>query len=248
MDALSHAALAYCALVLVAAFAVRGGAGFGGGAVAVPLLALALPLQTVVPLVTVLNMLSSIGHGVRAWRSIVWREIALLAPVTLLGVAAGLHLLSALDAEPLRRALGAFVICYAIYALATTGRAMGLPRRWLLPIGLVFGSGAGLVGTLFGGAAGPLYVVYLNAAGLARDAFRVTITTIMLFQGLTRIGGYAALGFYNAPLLVMLAMALPLMVLGSWLGAYVVRRVDQARFNRIIGAVMLVSGAALLLK
>lgn len=248
MAALGPPEILYCALVLVAAFAVRGGAGFGGGAVAVPLLALVLPLQSVVPVVTAFNMLSSIGHGVRDWGSIKWREILLLAPFSVAGVAIGIYLLSRLDPEPLSRALGVFVMVYAVYSLATAGRKVAVARRWLAPLGAAMGAVAGLVGALFGGAAGPLYVIYLNAAGLARDAFRVTITMIMLFQGLTRIGGYAALGFYDAAVLGMLVAGLPMMLLGSWLGARAVSRYDQTKFNRAIALVMMCSGAALLLK
>ena len=75
MEPLSVLQIVFCVMVVTLAFAVRGGAGFGGGAIAVPLLALVFPLQVTVPVVTVLNMLSSIGQGVTDWRHIAWREI-----------------------------------------------------------------------------------------------------------------------------------------------------------------------------
>ena len=248
MDALGPLQLIFCALVVTLAFAVRGGAGFGGGAIAVPLLALVLPLQVAVPAVSVLNMLSSIGHGIRDWRKIVWSEILRLIPFTLLGVGMGLYLLAQLDPKPLAKALGVFVILYAVYAMVTAGRALPLPRRLLAPLGALMSSAAGFVGTLFGGAAGPLYVIYLSALKLERDCFRVTITTIMLFQGLTRIGGYAGLGLFNSATLSVLAAALPMMLIGSYFGARLIRRFDQAKFNRALSCVLLVSGLALLIK
>ena len=76
----------------------------------------------------------------------------------------------------------------------------------------------------------------------------MTITTIMLFQGLTRIAGYATLGLYDWQVLSLLAAALPTMIIGSWLGARVVRRIDALLFARAVGAVLLVSGAALVFK
>lgn len=42
MEALGPAQLVFCALVVMAAFAVRGTTGFGGNAIAVPLLTLVL--------------------------------------------------------------------------------------------------------------------------------------------------------------------------------------------------------------
>ena len=48
--------------------------------------------------------------------------------------------------------------------------------------------------------------------------------------------------------LTLLVMALPLMLAGSWLGVRLIRRFDQALFNRAVGVVLLVSGAALTFK
>lgn len=248
MEDLSLLQMLFCAAVISVAFAVRGGAGFGGGAVAVPLLALVFPLQVTVPVVTVLNMLSSIGHGVTDWRHIVWREILRILPGSLVGVFAGLYLLTLFDPQPLARSLGVFVVLYALYVMVFAGRTPEIPPRWMLPVAAVTSFFAGVVGSLFGGAAGPLYVIYLNAVRLGKDAFRVTITTVMLFQGLTRIAGYAALGLYDGQALLLLAAALPMVVIGSWLGARMVRRFDPLLFNRAVGIVLLISGAALVFK
>jgi uncharacterized membrane protein YfcA len=248
METLGPLQLVFCALVVTLAFAVRGGAGFGGGAIAVPLLALVLPLQVAVPAVTVLNMLSSVGHGVRDWRKIAWSEILRLIPFSMLGVGTGLYLLSQLDPKPLARGLGVFVILYALYALVTAGREIMVPRRLLAPLGALMSSSAGIVGALFGGAAGPMYVIYLNALKLERDVFRVTITTIMLFQGLTRLGGYAGLGMYNSATLTVLAAALPMMLIGTYFGVRLIHRFDQTKFNRVVSCVLIFSGLALILK
>ena len=248
MEQLSVWQLVFCAAVVTVAFAVRGGAGFGGGAIAVPMLALVFPLPAVVPVVTVLNMLSSIGHGIADWRSIVWREIWRILPGSLLGVFIGLYLLTLFDPQPLGKALGVFVVLYAVHAMVMAGRVVAIPPRWMLAVAVATSTLAGIVGSLFGGAAGPIYVVYLNAAQLGKDAFRVTITTVMLFQGLTRIAGYATLGLYDGTALTLLAAALPMMLAGSWLGARVIRRFDQVLFNRAVGIVLLASGAALIFK
>jgi len=248
MEALTTLQLIFSAVVITAAYAVRSGAGFGGGAVAVPFLALVLPLQIVVPVVVILNMLSSVGHGIRDWRGIRWAEVIRLFPFTVVGIGIGIYLLAQLDPRPLRRALGVFVILYAIYAIATAGRAWAIARRWLGIFGATMSFVAGFVGALFGGAAGPFYVIYLNTLKLERDCFRVTITMMMLLQGLVRVGGYAGLGFYHTSSLALLGASLLPMLLGSYIGVRLVRRYDQTKFNRIVGSVVLISGAALLLR
>lgn len=248
MESLSDWQLLFCAVVVTLAFAVRGGTGFGGGAIAVPMLALVFPLQVTVPVVTVLNILSSIGHGIADWRHIVWRAIWHIVPGSLLGMMIGMYFLGSFDPQPLGRALGVFVMLYALYMMLLSGREVPVSKRWLPAVTLLTSASAGFIGALFGGAAGPMYVIYLNALRLGRDAFRVTITSIMLFQGLTRTVGYAAMGLYDRHTLMLLAAALPTMLIGSWLGARLIRRVNAEWFNRAIGLVLLASGAALLFK
>lgn len=247
METLGFAPLLFCALVVMMAFAVRGTTGFGGNAIAVPLLTLVLPIQNVVAVMTALTILSSLGHWLSGWRRIVWLEILRAAPFTLIGVVIALHMFRSLDAHTLTRAFGVFVIVYAVYAVVTAGRVAAPPKKLLWPLAVVLCTLAGLVGTLFGGA-GPIYVVYLSTLRLAKDSFRVTITTILLTQAVMRLAGYFSLGFYDSDTLLMLAAALPLMLIGTRLGGLVSGRIDQLMFNRIVGAVLLCSGAVLLFK
>ena len=248
MENLSLLELAAAGLVVMVAFGVRGTAGFGGQAIAVPLLTLMLPLPVVVPAMTALVVLSSLAHWLRDWRSIVWREIARLAPFTLAGVLIGLYVFQVADPRALTRAFGAFVILYAGFTLITAARALPIPKGYLWPFGALLSTTAGVVGTVFGSAAGPLYVIYLNALRLDKDSFRVTITTVLLFQALMRVAGYAPLGFYDRATLLLAAAALPMMLIGTRIGNLLAGRVEQHVFNVSVALVLMVSGTALLLK
>jgi uncharacterized membrane protein YfcA len=248
MEALAPVQLVFCALVVTAAFAVRGTTGFGGNAIAVPLLTLMLPIQMVLAVMTILVVFSSLGHWVKDWRKIVWREILRVAPFTLTGVLVGLHLFQTLDARTLTRAFGVFVMAYAVFAMATARRTVSPSEKLLWPMAVAMSTLAGLVGTVFGGAAGPLYVIYLNILQLGKDRFRVTITTILMVQAAMRIAGYVMLGFYDAATLLTLAAALPLMLIGARIGDRLATRINQHAFNRIVGGVLMVSGAVLLFK
>jgi uncharacterized membrane protein YfcA len=248
VGALGPAELVFAALVLVVAYAVRSSAGFGGQVVAVPLLALVLPLPVMVSAVVVLTALASFPHWARDWRHIAWRELARLLPFTLVGIFAGLYLLQEVDLQLLTRAFGAFVILYACFALATAGRPPRIPRRWLALARVVLSSLAGFAGAAFGAAAGPLYAIYFGSTRIEKDAFRITITTILTIQAFLRIAGYARLGFYDQEVLVLIAAGVPLVLLGSWLGTWVAGRLDERRFNLGVAVLLLVSGTALLLK
>jgi len=90
--------------------------------------------------------------------------------------------------------------------------------------------------------------MYLSALKLERDRFRATITMIMVTMGASRVFGFFAAGMYTKKVLTLLAMGLPLVVLGGWIGARVVARLDQDRFGRVVGCVLLASGSILIFK
>ncbi len=106
----------------------------------------------------------------------------------------------------------------------------------------------GFFGALFGGGVGPIYVIYFNVVRLNREVFRVTMSTIMLVAVAIRIAGYASFGFYGRSTLTLLALGLPLVFVGSWLGDRIARRLDPRRFGALVGGLVLLSGVALLLR
>jgi uncharacterized protein len=248
MESLSIPEWLFAALVVVVALSVRGSAGFGGQAVAVPLLALILPLSTALAVMVVLAVLSALGHLRRDWPKIAWAEIRRLLPYSVIGVLIGLYLLKHLDVGLLVKAFGIVVILYACFALATASRPVRIPAPAVYPIGAALAVLAGAMGATFGAAAGPLYVIYLNARQLPRDTFRVTITMILTIQGCLRIAGYSRLGFFDETTLMLVVASIPLILLSSALGNWVAGRLDQRWFNIGIGALLLVSGTALLMK
>ena len=233
---------------VILAFAVRGGAGFGGGVVAVPLLALAAPLPTVVPVTSALNLVSGLSQGFRDWRKVEWREMARILPFALAGVLIGIWMLASVDARALSRAFGAFIVLYAIYMLRSGGSVPRIPRRWLNPVAAVASFIGGFIGSIFGGAAGPVFAIYLAALQVEKDRFRATMTMLMLTLGGTRVIGFITAGMYTQKVLILLAAGIPLVFIGGYIGVRVVRRLDQARFNRGVGCVLLASGVILIVR
>jgi uncharacterized membrane protein YfcA len=233
--------MALAALILSVAYVVRGIAGFGSGLIAIPLLALMLPLWVVVPMVGLLDYLASLSHGVSHRRLIQWREILPLLPFTLAGVITALYLFKTIDGQMLTRVLGGFVLLYALYSLLGRNPQGGGSRGWAVPAG---GLG-GLVGTLFG-TGGPFYVIYLHVRGLGKSAFRATVATVFLIDGVSRIAGYAFSGLYSADTLILVGASLPVMAAAMYVGGHIHTGISAGNFRRAIGVVLIGSGIALL--
>jgi hypothetical protein len=236
--------LAWFVAVIFTGYAVRGATGFGAGVIAIPLLLLALPVPVVIPVITVTGLLASFGQVVHQRRHVDWSAVRRLALPTLAGVGIGLWLFATLDPRLLLKAFALFIIAYALWSL----RSVTLPaasRGWLGPLAGALG---GFVATVFGGMAGPFYVIYLGALQLDKTAFRATIATLLLCLSAIRVAGYGGLGLYDARVLALLAVSVPVMVAATFAGDRWHHRLDEARFKRVVAVLMVASGLALLFK
>lgn len=240
-------ATAWCALALFAGYAVRGAAGFGSGVVMTPLMAFVLPLSTVAPLVTFLGLFVSIRQMWIDRPLIAWNHLAAFVPGILIGVPLGIWAFREVDPALIIRALGAYVVAYALYSLFATREGAAhrrLPAWTALPIG----TAGSIVATLFGGMAGPVYVTYLDGVGLAKRAFRVTVSTTLLVLSVVRSIAYLVAGVFRLEDFVLVAAAAVPVAIGTLAGERLHDRIGQATFRRLVGGLLIVSGILLLVK
>lgn len=246
MDALSPLQLLFFGLVIVLSYSIRGSSGFGG--VTVPLLALIMSLKIVVPVVTVLGLVSSWSILTHDRRHVDWQALRRIAPWSLVGALIGLYFFSALDSRALAQGLGALVVVYGGYSFWTTWRTPGpvaAPMRAVTP---VVGGIAGFVGTLFGAMAGMFFAIYLDLLRVEKHAFRATAAAILFGLGIVRGLGYFAVGAFDREALVACAAALPLMALGVFIGNRLHANLDPVQFRRFIALVLVASGLPLLVR
>jgi uncharacterized membrane protein YfcA len=244
MSELTTPEIAYCFLVLVASFAIRGGIGFG--AAALPLIALVLPMKLVVPVFTVLGIFSSWSVVFHDSIHVAWRELLRLLPYTVVGALLGLYIYETFDARTLAQGLGALVVAYGSSTLWQSVRkrpGWRWPPRLALP---VMGTLAGIVGTSFGAMAGVFYAIYLDMQNLDKHRFRATVAATLLALGVVRGSGYLAVGAYDREALLATAIALPLMLVGVALGNRIHGKLSETAFRRLLGVVLIGSGIPLI--
>ena len=234
--------------MLLFTFALRGSLGFGG-AVGLPLLALVLPVKVLAPAWSLVGIVSSaaiVGHG---RGHIAKRAFFKLLPGCALGIAAGLFFFKTLDAALLARALGAFIILYAIYSLWMTTRPAGstppVPPALLRPLASFF---SGAVGTLFGSMASIFFAMYLDASGANKQTFRATLSAMLLTLSVARTVGYAAVHELTLDSFILCAAAIPAMGIGLLVGDRIHSGLSQAAFQRVVCAALFFCGVPLLLK
>lgn len=247
MATLSAFEFAYCAVVMLLAYGLRGSTGFGG-AVGMPLLALVIPIKILVPVWTLLGFASSVAILGRDRRHVARRDFVAFVPWCLAGIAIGLYLFKTLDARTLARGLGALVLSYASYSLWTTLRPRAL-RHWLPRVaGPIAGTLAGAVGTLFGTMGSVFFAMYLDSRVLTKDAFRATMSAMLLTLSTVRGIGYFAVGEFTRDAWLVFAAAFPLMLAGIYIGDRIQVKIDEQTFKRLVCVTLFLCGIPLLLK
>ena len=161
-----------------------------------------------------------------------------LLPGCALGVLAGLFVFQALDAVLLARALGVFVIGYATYSYWFSSKS-----SFLKPVASFL---SGAVGTLFGAMASIFFAIYLG--DLEKNAFRATLSAMLMTLSVARTVAYAAVGELTVDALVLTAAILPAMGLGLLIGDKLHTGLSEKAFQRLVCASLLVCGVALLVK
>jgi hypothetical protein len=229
-------------LVIFVGYTIFGATGFGASPLTIPVLAQVLPLPFVLSLAALLDLSSGLALSFHTRRQADTRELLTLLPFTLTGLTLGVTLLVRLPRETTVLALGLFVCVYALHVTFRRGPARRLSRWWAAPAGAL----GGIVGALFG-IGGPPYVVYITARIPDPAAQRATISQMVVLNVGLRVAAFALAGLLLSRVLWISAVVLlPVAWAGIWVGNRAHVRVPSAMMARIIGAVLFLTGAALI--
>ena len=236
--------VAVAAGILFLAYGIRGVTGFGSALVAVPLLAQFLPISFVVPWTVTLDVVAALLLSATAWgrRDVDWIEIRWLLPSAGIGILAGLLLLVRLPHAWLALLLGIFVLLFGVRTLLNLHSETPVARWWAVPAGTL----GGAVGALFA-AGGPPFVIYLSHRIRDKSRLRSTLSALFLIEGGARLGALALAGLLiQESMAQALALGLAVMAAGLYLGHRVHLNLSPHQVLRLIGALLIASGAALI--
>ena len=221
----------------------KSGFGAGFGALAVPLMALAMPVPQaaaiMLPLLAVMD-----GLGLAA----LWRErdralIRLLLPAGLVGTVLGTVLFGWLSAPVVAGLVGALTLAFlAIRRFFPARRDAPPPPRWL---GWLLGMTSGFT-SFVAHAGSPPIGFYVMPLRLPPMTFTATMAVFFAAINASKWIPYAWLGLIDTQNLLASAVLLPLAPLGVWLGVRVVRIIPPRLFYGLFELGMLLTGLKLL--
>ncbi|HSJ41367.1 MAG TPA: sulfite exporter TauE/SafE family protein [Xanthobacteraceae bacterium] len=229
---------------LVLAYIIFGIAGFGTALVAAPILAHAMPIASVVPLLALLDFGAAALNGFKLSDKIATAELAWLAPLMIAGSVVGVTLLISLPGTLLMFLLGVFAAGYGLYSLLAPPSERKFAKPW---VG-VFGPVGGIFSAMFG-SGGFLYAIYLSRRLDDKDAIRATQSTLIGMSTLTRVLLFLGVGIYSDFGLLLLAIAaIPAMGAGIYAGQWFAARLSRQQFLRFVYVLLIATGSTLIVR
>ncbi len=230
-------------LIIFFAFMIRALTGFGSALISVPLLALLFDLKFVVPLESVLEVGFTVLLIAKVYPKIHKSTLLPMIGGAVAGTLLGTYFLRTLGDPLLKKALGAFVILFALYFMREDRREKerNLSAHW----GILAGAGGGTLGGLFG-TSGPPFVAYLAYRLKEKEVVRASLIGMFAVDYAWRTGVFAFSGLITADLLFFALYLAPALILGTILGHKIHVRITEGQFRKMVAGILLVSGILLL--
>jgi uncharacterized membrane protein YfcA len=235
----------YVLAVVLVATLIRSALGFGEALVAVPLLAIRIPIGVAAPLAVLLSITVAAIILVQDWRSVHLRSAGWLVVSTLFGVPLGLLLLTYGNQQLVKGALAVIIIAFSAYAFV--GRRPpelhSDNRVWLLVSGFI----AGVMGGAYG-MNGPPLAIYGAMRRWTAQHFRATLQGYFLPASAIGMIGYWLAGLWTSEVTRYYVLSLIVVVPAIFLGRAANRRLQGAAFLKTVHVGLILIGATLLVQ
>ena len=172
------------------------------------------------------------------------RNLIILTPSAMIGVGLGWLLAARVSEDAVRLAIGVISIAFVVYMLIRDRLGRAPVEKPGVPSGVLWGSLSGFT-SFVSHAGAPPFQVYVMPQYLKPRIFAGTATMFFAAVNLLKLPGYFLLGQLSPDNLIVSAWLLPVAVLSTFAGVWLVRRVSADRFYAVILALTFLIGVKL---
>ncbi|MEO9078041.1 MAG: sulfite exporter TauE/SafE family protein [Rhodanobacter sp.] len=226
--------------VLFFATVIRSAFGFGAALIAVPLLALLMPVSVAVPVAVLISITVAVFLLALDWRHVHVRSAGWLVLSTLAGMPLGLLLLTQVPEGIVKVCLGTVIIAFSGFLLFRRHQPL-LTNDNFTPI---FGFVAGILGGAYG-MNGPPLVLFGTLRGWSPLHFRATLQGYFLPASILTMTGYWLTGLWKPVVTHYYVIALPVVMVAIGLGRVISGRMNERVFHRFVHVGLIVIGTVL---
>nr|WP_152527996.1 sulfite exporter TauE/SafE family protein [Sphingobium lactosutens] len=235
-----------CALAAVILSGLAKGGFAGIGALAMPVMALAIdPVRGAAILLPILILQDAVGVWAyrRSWDGHI---LAVILPGAAVGILLGWFFAAQVSEVAVLGVLGAISVLFGLQRLwVERGGAITLPSNSPAWVGFLFGIASGFTSQI-AHAGSPPFQMWVLPKRLTRDMLVGTTAFAFAAMNWMKVPAYAALGQFSRDNLMATAMLAPVAILSTFAGVALVRRVDPARFYTLIYILMILLGLKLM--
>jgi uncharacterized membrane protein YfcA len=215
----------------------------GFGSLAVPLMALVIPVpQAAAIMLPLLFVMDAVGLQ-QLWRQRDRALLRLLLPAGLIGTIVGTLLFGVLSTKTVAAVVGGLTLLFLAQRLLFPPRADAAPPP--KPLGFVLGIAAGFT-SFVAHAGSPPVNAYVLPLRLPPLTFSATMAVFFAVVNLSKWIPYAWLGLIDVHNMSTSLVLMPLAPIGVWLGVWLTRRIASTWFYRLAYSGMFLTGAKLL--
>lgn len=233
------AALVIIVILSVAASCVQRVSGFGFGIVAMAVFPHLMPSYAeATALSGMLGGLTAIVPAITMRRHVEWRKLLPIMLTFLLVSFVSIKLVVVIGGAQLKHILGFVLIVVSLYFFFLSERIHVRPS---IPLQVGMGSLSGLMGGMFA-MQGPPAVIYFMASASDKESY-IAMTQWYFFIGNLMMTIFrAAEGIVTPMVCKSFALAVPAVVLGTWLGSRIYDKMNIDVVRKVVYAFLAVSG------
>ncbi len=246
MELLSDPFALSMACLAVTIIGMGKGGFFGLGAMATPLLALALP-PAIAAAILLPVLLAQDAVSVWSFRAS-WDRwiVSWMLPGAVAGIAFATFFAANVDEAMLIATLGVITLSFGIYRLwLERGGRIAAPSNSPGWIGTLFGVGMGVTSQI-AHAGGPPFQMWVTPRRLDNQTYAGTTSVLFALVNWIKVPGFVAFGALNRQTLMAAVVLMPLAIITTLVAVRVIRRLDTARFYTMIHVIMVLLGGKLI--
>lgn len=194
-----------------------------------PILVSFLGISTASPLIALVGVALNGIIVAFSWRKILWKAAWRILLASTLAMPLGLWIILYAPEKAVKLVLGIFLILYGLYSLLPTPLPTLKNDRWAY----FFGFLGGILGSAYN-VNGPPVLIYGTMRRWPPEVFRATLNGYFFPSGIIVIIGHCIGGLWTGEVWTLFLWSLPALLIATWLGTLLNRKLDPTRFNRVL--------------
>lgn len=224
---------------------ITGFAGFGAALIAMPIIAMVVPMKIAVPCGTIVMFLMHLKMIRSFWEFIDWKRLFPMICAAPFGALLGVSFARSVDGGYLQFGLGILLACFATWALLYEEKKDRLPihKNW----GILAGFASTAIGSSIG-MGGPPTIVFTSLSGWTKDMIKAGIAGFFFVAGGIMISFQVWAGIQNIPALIAACISTPTIYLGISLGIKLSKKTGERSYRKNLFRMLLLFSVIILYK